>query len=303
MKSRINFPGCDPKGMIEEFQILPVSGKNQESCVSLLREHITTSLFLLDNLSRFGLQKGEHPHSGDWFCLTDSHGYSRAILVALKKGHLLYQADSRADYSKQWSQFLQAENITPTGLIGDWRVCRSLWQSLNESFHITPEFKSLEVLFDYNINEQGTLNWENNDPSLECRLLTPADFESWHPLRTAYLQESGMTVPPESNLKATFLREVSLNFWWGAWQANQLVAIAALKLISQGIGQVAGVYTKPEYRKRGIGKIVMHQLFDDSDSIHNLSGLVIFTGETNLAAQRLYESLGCRRIGNFCLIF
>ena len=69
------------------------------------------------------------------------------------------------------------------------------------------------------------------------------------------------------------------------------------------MGQIGGVFTLPENRRKGYSKLCMKQLIIDSRNIHQLNILILFTKEDNVAAQGLYESLGFEHIGYFGLIF
>jgi ribosomal protein S18 acetylase RimI-like enzyme len=47
----------------------------------------------------------------------------------------------------------------------------------------------------------------------------------------------------------------------------------------------------------------MITLMRDARSVHRLDRLFLFTGEENVAARRMYESLGFERFGYFGLFF
>ncbi len=90
---------------------------------------------------------------------------------------------------------------------------------------------------------------------------------------------------------------------WGYFIKDQLVSIADLNAKASDIGQLGGVYTDPNFRKKGYSKAVIHNLLLDIKKIHNIRKLVIFTGENNLPAQKLYESIGVNQVGYFVLLF
>ena len=69
------------------------------------------------------------------------------------------------------------------------------------------------------------------------------------------------------------------------------------------LGQVGGVYTTPAHRKKGFAQSVMRQLITDAGKVHQIRKLIIFTGENNQPARRLYESLGVHPIGYYALMF
>jgi hypothetical protein len=44
-------------------------------------------------------------------------------------------------------------------------------------------------------------------------------------------------------------------------------------------------------------------MLSDIKKIHKIRKLIIFTGENNLAAQKLYASIGVKQVGHFALLF
>lgn len=82
----------------------------------------------------------------------------------------------------------------------------------------------------------------------------------------------------------------------------KLNSIAGLNSKSDEIGQVGGVFTPKEKRKHGYAKATMLHLLKDCRDFHGHAKSILFTGETDLPAQKLYESIGYERIGHFALI-
>jgi hypothetical protein len=68
------------------------------------------------------------------------------------------------------------------------------------------------------------------------------------------------------------------------------------------VGQVGGVYARPEDRKKGLARAAMELLIEDSREHHHFTRLILFTGEENPGARRLYESLGFELTGAFGLL-
>jgi RimJ/RimL family protein N-acetyltransferase len=83
-------------------------------------------------------------------------------------------------------------------------------------------------------------------------------------------------------------------------QDNQVVAKANLHGRSKRYFQIGGVITHPLFRNQGLARCVVSALCKyhfDSGLKHTL----LFTGDTNLAAQRVYSSLGFLPIDRFLL--
>ena len=65
--------------------------------------------------------------------------------------------------------------------------------------------------------------------------------------------------------------------------------------------QIGGVWTPPELRCRGYGRAVVAASLLDARSEGASKG-ILFTGEGNIAAQKAYEALGFRCIGDYRLL-
>ena len=100
-----------------------------------------------------------------------------------------------------------------------------------------------------------------------------------------------------------FSEKAEKKITWGLFLENVLVSIADLNAKALDLGQVGGVYTVPSFRQRGYSKSVMRQLLLDAKELHKIRKLIIFTGEQNFPAQKLYNSLGVSQVGYFALLF
>lgn len=81
------------------------------------------------------------------------------------------------------------------------------------------------------------------------------------------------------------------------------MAIAGLNASFGSMGQIGGVYTRPTHRRGGVATSVMRALHLDACTRLSMDKLILFTGEHNVAARRLYESLGYSEFGHYSLLF
>jgi predicted GNAT family acetyltransferase len=65
--------------------------------------------------------------------------------------------------------------------------------------------------------------------------------------------------------------------------------------------QIGGVYTPPEFRRRGYARAVVATSLLDARA-EGVERAILFTGEGNLPAQRAYTALGFRHIGDYGLL-
>ena len=140
-------------------------------------------------------------------------------------------------------------------------------------------------------------------PGVVVRALDASDFEQWERLNTAYCAEVHLPLPVvDAAHEAEFVRKTRAKWWWGAFVGSQLAAVVGLNAAYGVVGQVGGVYARPEDRKKGLARAAMELLMDESREQHHLEKLILFTSEDNQSARRLYESLGFEAAGAFGLL-
>lgn len=141
-------------------------------------------------------------------------------------------------------------------------------------------------------------------PSPRVKVLRAENYQQWKALRMMYLEEYGMpNLLSDDEMESLYIERTKKSIIWGYFLDHTLVSIGDLNALALDLGQVGGVFTHPEHRKKGYSKEVMKKLFYDSKKRHSLRKLIIFTGESNLPARRVYDSLGVESIGHYALFF
>lgn len=278
--------------------IRDVGESDLEATRAFLEAHVETSLFLLGNLAEHGPRLGAHLNSGTFRAI-----YEREAIVAVfclaRRGNLLVQTGGRADLAPAILAACEAEPIAIHGVVGEWIAAQAVWQLLCAKPGFRPGLAQREVLY-----ARALPFLQSSSSMLGTRMLDSRDFESWHVLNVAYCAE--VQVPLQGTReerRAVFSAQAKAGHWWGHFDGDQLVGTAALNASYKHIGQVGGVYTRPGYRGRGLAGLTMQALMRDASEHHGLERLILFTGEDNLAARRLYESLDFKTVGYFGLLF
>lgn len=286
------------------MQIVDWSPATAEPALAFLKEHYESSMFLLGNYEAFGPRRGESPNSGNFRVVYNQEGQCRGVYCLTVRGNLLIQLGDELVTEANCQALCEAlltEGIALGGVLGPWEVSSLLWSVLQQRKLVgVPSFFSKEKLY-----RQANLQQFSHKKDPAVRYLQPSDFAAWKPLRLAYMAEEGLKQDlSEEKFQAAYLDMVSRKVWWGLFDDQQsLTTIVALNAKASGIGQVGGVYTLPEQRKRGLGKRAMQAVMHDSYLEHGLEKMILFTGAKNTAAQKLYESLGYEAIGHFALLF
>jgi predicted GNAT family acetyltransferase len=140
-----------------------------------------------------------------------------------------------------------------------------------------------------------------HDPRV--RLLELWDFVQWNAFSTAYTEE--LKLPnelDEEKKRKDFETRIAERVWWGLFLDGEMISRTALNSKGEKIGQVGGVFTPKSMRQKGYAKITMLHMLWDCRDLHGHTKSILFTGETDYPAQKLYEAIGYQRIGSFALI-
>lgn len=280
------------------FSLEKVSTDTQEEMMAFLKRHENYSLFLMGNFENYGATLTESPYSGN-FKLIRSSNEIVCVFCLTKKGSLLIQSVIHEPIFELVLDSCLQESIPITGVVGDWDFCHLFWKFLKQKALIKNEtFISKEILYTLNLSDTSyPLN-------PDVRILTADDYNQWKPLRLAYLQEEGFPNDlDDDQLLKLFLEKCSKRIIWGCFLMDQLVSMADLNAKASDLGQLGGVYTDPNFRKQGYSKAVIYKMLSDIKKIHSIRKLIIFTGENNLPAQKLYASIGVKQVGHFALLF
>jgi predicted GNAT family acetyltransferase len=276
-----------------------VTDSDLERVRVFLESHVDTSLFLLSTLAALGPRLGNHLNSGN-FRLIEERGQIVAVCCLTRRGNLLVQAGGRTDLAEQIFEACETESIEVRGVVGEWPMAEALWRLLRADPRFETTHNLKDVLYTLMLNEKPRRCVE----SAAVRTLDAGDFVQWERLNRDYFAE--LSLPPQATLeqrRTDFIVRIRSGLWWGAFDdCYELVSIAALNATYGSLGQVGGVYTRPADRRKGLSRAVMRLLIEDCSKRLHFEKLVLFTAEDNMAARKLYESLGFEAAGAFGLL-
>ena len=282
------------------LSVVEVTEENLEEARSYLDAYAETSQFLIGNLIDYGPRMGDHHNSGNFRMIKEGSEVTGVFALA-KRGNLLARLDRPEESATLVLEACAREPVALRGFIGDWKsmepICR-LFKARNPDFK--PGYESKEILYRYVLDRGDTKIV--HDPRV--RLLEKSDYSQYFAHSRAYNLE--LKLPEqvgEEAVRREFEMRVETKVWWGLFEGETLASMASLNAWSETIGQVGGVFTPPERRQRGLSKATMLHLLKDCRDLHGHSKSILFTGQTDIAAQKLYESIGYERIGHFALIF
>jgi predicted GNAT family acetyltransferase len=281
------------------IEVTDVGDLGLPAAKAFLEQYPETSLFMLSTIRAFGPRIGDSMYSGNLKALRQSDRLV-GVFCLTRGGSLLAQTAGSATFVPAILDASRAEKIPIRGVLGEWTVTKALWDSLCRD-GLTPTFESKEIM--YRVDLRGALP-ESGPHAGSVRLLRPVDHPQWDRLTSEFLREVGLPLQgTEDQRRSAFLRSVSLDHWWGAFEGDRLVSLIGVTAMHETIAQIGGVFTVPEYRRTGLSRDVMVTLMRDTHLVQGLDRLFLFTGEENVAARRMYESLGFESFGHFGLFF
>ena len=102
-------------------------------------------------------------------------------------------------------------------------------------------------------------------------------------------------------LRASVERSIGERRAWVLEDEGVPVATSGFNAAIREAVQIGGVYTPPQYRRRGYGRAVVAASLLDARA-EGVETAVLFTGHDNLPAQRAYAALGFRPIGEYRML-
>lgn len=275
----------------------PVDDRNIAEVCAFLARHEESAQFLINHLREHGVSLGEHRNSGNFKAIRLGGEVSSVFCLA-RQGTLYVQ--SSYPQPEIVLGACAGESIDLKGFVGDWDSVAPVYRLFRERFpSFVAAFESREILYSKALR--------SGDPAIRhdarVRLLARADFPSWIQLRRAFLLEAGLPIDaPDEQMQRDFEANVASKCWWGLFEGNELCSQSALNSTGERVGQVGGVFTPRAFRQRGLAKATMFHMLRDCLDIHGHAKSVLFTGERDLPAQKLYESMGYSRVGFFALV-
>lgn len=265
---------------------------------NFLSQYEESSQFLMNNLKIYGESLSEHPNSGNYKIILDDEKIT-GVFCLTKRGNLISQIPMEFNPLDIISE-CKKEEIPLKGFIGPWDSVEKIYNcfcDMNPNYN--PNFYSKEILYRYELNDDD-FKLVSND---HVRHLIPDDFDRWLVLNIAYCEELGLPYSKElERRRIDFSQMTKEKLWWGLFNNGKLVSIAGLNSKGEKVAQVGGVYTCLEERKKGYSKKTMFHLLKDCRDDFKHYKSILFTGENDFPAQKLYESIGYEKIGSFALI-
>lgn len=264
---------------------------------TFLQPNIESSMFLLGNMRAAGLVDNGRSLEGTYAAVFEQ-GRIVAVAALFWNGSLVLQAPLTL-LDGLWQTAVIAAQRPITRLIGPQPQVQTVYERLN----LTPtniQWDEPEKLYRLRLanlqvpRQLRTGEWQG-------RRVQADDVELMTRWRVGYaLETMGEKESPElwQQMRAGVQRYMHLGRSWILQDREQLVSTSSFNTTTDELVQVGGVWTPPEFRNRGYGRaaVAASLLAVQAEGIHTA---ILFTGEENFPAQKVYEALGFGQIGDY----
>jgi RimJ/RimL family protein N-acetyltransferase len=259
-----------------------------------------STMIMRSNLRHAGIVDGPELYQGAYAAVFEN-GKIISAAAHYWTNNIIFYAPTQAG---ALAATLSASTQRPVmGLIGPWTDCTAALEHLGLRHRTIDQPPRPEILYELplaNLKVPRALM----DGDVAYRLATHGDAEMLMGWRIDYEVETiryARTPALEEKVHATMLHQIAAGEWWVATVDETPVAMSCFNARLEHMVQVGGVHTPKKYRGNGYaGAVVAGSLIEAQRQGATLG--ILFTEITNTPAQKVYESLGFKRIGDYALI-
>jgi len=276
-------------------ELRKIDEKSWPKVHTFLLKHISSSMFLISNFEDHGANIGEHINSGNYYYRWEGDRVTGVFSYTLR-GNILFQDGGIPFNSHEVIARIKVDIPSPLlrGSVGTEPSAKNFFEDMAALNIIGPHFASSEVLYSLDLNGKSFTKIEGT--------LSKEDFSQWHSMMLAFSNEVGLGDPlTQEQYQINFEKQLERKSILGIKKNGELISVANLNARYKNLGQVGGVYTLPDYRKKGLAKEVMSRFMNHAVAVLGIDTMILFTGQENAAARALYEGLGYKEIGRFGL--
>jgi uncharacterized protein len=266
---------------------------------AFLLPYTESSMFLIGNMRASGLVDNGQAYTGTYAAAFEDERII-GVVAHYWNQNLIFQAPVHLDLL--WRAAVEASQRQVAGLIGP----NDQVSAVKEVLQIDKskiQFDVLENLYSLSLKDLHIPD-DLSSGKLRGRRISPHDLELLTKWGVAYSIEAlGDEDTPQLWKTCRISAERSLNErrTWLLEDSGKPVACSSFNTAIKEAVQVGGVWTPPELRRCGYGRSVVAASLLDARSEGAKKG-ILFTGESNLAAQKAYTALGFEKIGNYQLM-
>jgi ribosomal protein S18 acetylase RimI-like enzyme len=273
--------------------------EDQPALEAFLLPRLESSMFLIANSRASGLTDRGRPYEGTYAAAFENEKIVGVVAHCWNQ-NLLFQAP--AHLGALWQAAAKASARPIGGLVGpDAQVGAAL-----DALGIDDELIQMDEAEKlYSLDLADLVIPDALGTGQVCgRRIELRDLDRVAEWRVAYSQEAlgeEDTHVLRASCRASVERALAEGHTWVLEHGRELVASSSFNAAISEAVQIGGVWTPPQLRRRGYGRAVVAASLRDARS-EGVSKAILFTGHHNVPAQKAYEALGFRHIGDYRIL-
>jgi RimJ/RimL family protein N-acetyltransferase len=266
---------------------------------TFLLPRVESSMFLIGNMRAAGLIDSGQIYEGTYAAAFEGSGIV-GVVAHFWNGMLIFQAP--AHLGALWRAATRSSGRRIKGLIGPREQVTAAKEDLGLRERMV-QMDEIEYLYSLALADLVVPNGLRSGQLLGRRI-EPRDLELVTGWRVAFaVQGLGEEESPRlwESTRASLTRSMERGWTWVLEDRGRPVATSSFNIAISEAVQIGGVWTPPELRRRGYGRAVVAVSLEDARA-EGATTAILFTGVDNIPAQRAYQALGFRRIGDYRLL-
>lgn len=266
---------------------------------AFLLPRIESSMFLVGNMRASGLIDNGRAYEGSYAAALKG-GKITGVVAHYWNQNLVFQAPVHLNLL--WRAAVETSQRSIGGLIGpnDQVAMAKKTLEIDDS---RVQMDETEKLYSLKLDDL-VVPEDLSSGRVAGRRIEPRDLELLTQWTVAYSIEAiGAKDSPQlwEKSKSSVERSLKEGRTWVLESHSEPVASSSFNTAIKEAVQVGGVWTPPELRRCGYGRSVVAASLLDARS-EGVEKAILFTGESNIAAQRAYTALGFRHIGDYRIL-
>jgi predicted GNAT family acetyltransferase len=266
---------------------------------AFLLPRIESSMFLVGNMRASGLIDNGRAYEGSYAAALKG-GKITGVVAHYWNQNLVFQAPVHLNLL--WRAAVETSQRSIGGLIGPSDQVAMAKKAL-EIDDSRVQMDETEKLYSLKLDDL-VVPEDLSSGRVAGRRIEPHDLELLTQWTVAYSIEAiGAKDSPQlwEKSQSSVERSLKEGRTWVLESHSEPVASSSFNTAIKEAVQVGGVWTPPELRRCGYGRSVVAASLLDARS-EGVEKAILFTGESNIAAQRAYTALGFRHIGDYRIL-
>ena len=277
--------------------VLRVQNSDAKKLEHFLSGHIETSMFLLSNMRRSGLEYKDKEYHGNYLGHVDEAGNFTGVLAHYWNGIIIVQTSDDFSLGKLITVFCDGETRPVAGVLGADGQAKTVIKRLGLSGEAFATNRS-EGLYALDLDRLSLpLDFDYSRSKLvEAKRLDRVVLKRWikaYEIETLGSEDDGAL---EKHVQNRVERIFGDTDCWALLNDGSPVSLCGFNARLPEIVQIGPVYTPPEYRNRGFARVLVGLTLQKVKE-QGVRKAILFTD--NPAATKAYLAIGFEKIGSY----